>query len=127
MDQPKVNTLEPDAEKKQHPQLHGVGPDAAEASSTRAQHPRSTVGKNYRKVFCDFTLLFKEILATSLRLNPTYVKVNKTHIIILKIFVMLQLYLTYSNLLINGLLPLTLIIIINTKIYHRFGIISTNH
>ena len=40
---------------------------------------------------------------------------------------MLQLYLTYSNLLINGLLPLTLIIIINTKIYHRFGIISTNH
>ena len=31
---------------------------------------------NYRKIFCDFTSLFKEILPTSLRLNPTYVKVN---------------------------------------------------
>ena len=49
MDQPKVNTLEPDAEKKQHPQLHGVGPDAAKASSTRAQHTRSTVGNKLYK------------------------------------------------------------------------------
>merc|ERR1719323_310230 len=64
---------------------------------------------NIAKKFSNVTKT--EIVPTSLRLNPVYVKV----------------YLTYSNLLINGLIPMILIILINSRIYYRIKSLTRNN